>query len=400
MNAFKKSSKILWKKNKLWIVLMALFFLLFSYTLSSGAANSYVYMISWRITEEMQRVDHGNGYEDVYMGNSEAQEAKKKEMQKLGITQKDLQDLAKKSSEEDVKEEFFLKQFDLVNKGDDYKVLGAQVIKDNLVVTLAIGAVLLAFLFSSLEHITPFYRFNRSLPWAKKYDYFAKLLMGLGILLLFTAIAYSLGFLALTRSPLRNVMVYEGMWRAIRQTVVGISSLYIFIFAIGQLAGSFLGHMGLSFIGAAGLGLVQLILVGLNVIFYDGKMSWLFNLSDSFDRFLGNLPTLVQYVLRPVSGFSSMEEGVIVLAVIYGILGYFFHKNQKVENSGKFILESRIEKVVFFLAVLVTATALGAILFSGLVAINSIAIRIIGFLFFGFVSYKIYKKLFDVRIIV
>lgn len=438
MKDFKKLSKILWMRNKIWITMIIVLFLL-----TQGiSVNSGIKYMEDRILENVisldwvyENQDKTITQKDIENQYSEIQKKKtelKKELM-TGFPEDFFQEYDKKYKELAEKYNFrpdqtyndwmgdeFHYNYESIetltkeriyfyNQGinavlekspDGYKMDISQKLFNPSSIVVVI--ILLGFLLTNSESLTMYYDFTRIFPWSKSKMYFSRILFGLIIVLAAYFGSVAIKYLVWNGSNLKNIVVVNSILALGVPSVLMIIGMFLLVMSIGFVSGNVLGYFGMLLIAFLGSDLwifnaegITRLLVGNN----SGEL-WTYRLM----VWINELPQFFQVLLKPSNVFNyiGMDNrfvpgfySLFLLGIIYLILGWYWEKTKKSERSGMLIMKKSVSLYAQFFAVLTSANLMFQLVYS----ISDIRIISTGIFIVAFaLAYLFYKKLFNVRI--
>ncbi len=260
-------------------------------------------------------------------------------------------------------------------------------------------AVVLGIALTSGEHLTPFYQFSRTLPWPRWKDLMAKTLLGGLTLILLYLLMIGVNYLMLMGSSLKELFTFNYIDNIYWSLITNLST-YFFILGIGCFAGNFIGHLGMLGMGFVG---IDLYTWNFEMIYhiitrtYPGDIGMI----TRFSKQINQLPIVLRTMISPFSaaqmGGNGWAVGFLILGSIYLALGFIYHNYSNAERSGMMILNPLLSKFIFAMAVITTTAILSSMFFF----IGSTGYGVVGYLAFAlffFISYKVYRVLFKIRI--
>ena len=262
--------------------------------------------------------------------------------------------------------------------------------------TPLIFSLVLGFLFTSMEHFTPYYEFTRMLPWSKTQNYLFKI--GLGLLLTSLAYLINMGFgiLMWKTSYLSNILTFHGLGKDILLGLGRNAMFYIVVVGLGTVAGNIFGHLGMMIIGLGGPKLlVENYVMLRNIVGLEVSNRDFVYVLD------GRVRDTVFYPLYlPAEGLEYskplMVAGFLFFTIIIFVLGLFWARTARAERSGMLILKKSVSNFAFFMAVVTTLSVFGQIIDNFYDIPNFINIPICAVM--GFIFYRLYKILFNIKI--
>ncbi|MGO1580429.1 MAG: hypothetical protein ACTHWZ_03330 [Peptoniphilaceae bacterium] len=443
MRDFKEYFQILWKKNSIWLGILAILAILFqglsmNYTIkdttfyfySSVRAIEIIHdnldkdnsIINKKINEHWDTYwtdkdkiiekykDRKNGEETLNKAKSQFNEI----LEKRNYSLKDLKKYNEGASEyeyEYVKDVQILQELynfhhsyiedNHNNNYNNYNFasldLSNDVFFDGSMIFIV---VILGFLLMSMEHLTPYYEFSRMYPWSHGKTYLMKVIFGGLYILLLYIISILMKIAILKGAQLSDLFSFNIFGPSGIIHLSSIFGLYLIIMASGAISGNVLGHIGMIIISLAGIDLIRGNLIQIfETLKLNTNDGWLFVLDKKFS----NLPELLQVLLKPYLGldvyYSDYKIWYIgVVGLILFLVGYYWTLNAKAERSGMLILTKSVSKFAQFFAVLTTASLINSLFLSMMFDANSILINLAIYIILLAISYKFYKVIFKIRI--
>lgn len=445
MKEYRQLSEILWKRNRIWIIMVLALFLLSQGIIVNGDIKSFEYnvldkIVSMDVLEELldskenlneDYTSQDRFYRDVKRGtdNLKIQYANGLPKNFISEYESKFKALSEKVGYESIKDTERLHDTDWAYKEDVTYDLGGFV-EDQLyyfessffdmvyrangfhkiditqkVFVPGFGMFLtifiVGFLLTSLEHLTPYYEFTRMLPWSNTKTYFSKLLFGGTIITITYLISAALKYGLWKGSFYSDVVGINELWSKGLICILIVLGFFFIVMSLGTVSGNILGHIGMLIIGFAGIQLWIYNLLGLSYVALGDLPSdyWVFRLI----KWINQLPDYIQVILTPgaVMDFLYQPTKLIkviaffAVGIVFLILGWFWTNTNKSERSGMLLMKKPISLYAQAMAVITTSNLI-YLLFKDISGsrILSIASFGVGFL----LSYLFYKKLFNVRI--
>lgn len=442
MKTFKKTSSLVWKRNKLWIGIVLILILLLSINSSRnqtsferGASDLYA---AFQIDEAFDddgklKKDFFENYDDSFYSMVDI----KKEEFKDGIPEDYLNkvDAKYKKAMENYKEvtSYFISDNSKFNGEDSYdgtsdnyrigQILSSyyysvdtsdNFIKEggNIKFSVAskiyspkLGLLVLAFFLGlillSLDHLTSYYEFTRTLALSPTKVFVSKYIFGLIFLLLAYGITTGAQVMAYKTSVLANIVNLSPNIVELALSILSLVSFYSLVMATGALAGNFLGHMGIFLIGLLGLDLIRL-----NVLAFTNLITKADTYYRAVESFMESIPGALRPTLLPMDTLSnfgykidtSLILGYAISILVFLALGLIFTKRARGERSQMLVLAKEESLVVKVLAIFTTANLIANI--SGIFGVGilvtylSLGVFVLALIF----AYKFYNFLFSARI--
>ncbi len=444
MKEFRQLSTILWKRNRIWIIIVIALFLLSQSIVVNNEIKSFDYnvldkLVSMDVLDELLDSKENlneNTFQDRYYTEVKRGTDNLKRQYPNGLTQnliseyeskfkalsekvgyeprKDTErlhdtDWAYKENvtyniDRFVEEQLFYFEtslFDMVYRTNGFHKIDItqKVFIPGFGIFLTIFIV--GFLLTSLEHLTPYYEFTRMLPWSNTKTYFSKLLFGGTIVTTVYLISAALKYGLWKGSFYGNIIGLNELWSKGLICILIVLGFFFIVMSLGTVSGNILGHIGMLIIGFAGIQLWIYNLLGLSYVILGDLPSdyWIFKLI----KWINQLPDYIQVILTPGAVMDFLYQptssikiiACFAVGVVFLILGWFWTNTNKSEKSGMLLMKKPISLYAQAMAVITTSNLI-YLLFRDLSGnrILSIASFLIGFL----LSYLFYKKLFNVRI--
>lgn len=414
MKDFVKLSKLQWKKNSIWIILLIIATLLINtMSFKYNVKNTYD-----NITNSVTDFEY-------YLGIKDAQKKKKPEkitaeyikyggklrdrvVEKYDIipnkklVSMDSRDIDRYYSQER-KDIFYQAESSIENY--DYSIEG--ILNENPNNALFSQYTnffmipflfLLAMLLTSIEQMTNYFDFSRMLPWSKTKDFVMKIVFG--ILLALVTFGFHIGIeqVVVATSGLSEVYNLSGILLYFIRYMILYWLIFIILISAGAISGNIFGHLGMTIIIFGFLNIIVYLITTVQLIF--NGLNYQMTLMTKFEDFVKEQNPIVQHILDPLRNVNMSNDTLIGYAVIAAIvlaLGLFVVKNMKTENSGYLIVSKPIKILCQILGTLTLTSIIFAIVTSTLADYN-VYIGIVIYLFFLFASYKLFKALFNIKI--
>lgn len=446
MREFKQLSSILWKRNRIWIIMIIALFLLgqsftvnneitgYNYWITEGLASLDVLSEMWDSKESYTSGDFYN----TYYNKLQIQTREYTKKYKDGIPEDALStfDHKFKALSDEVGyeigkiEEYQNMRYNPKTDKNNLNTIDGLVIDElyqydrnvndklfradgfhKLNITKSIFnpgfgifmvMLILGFLLTSLEHLTPYYEFTRMFPWSNTKTYFSKITLG-GIIVLVThLVSAGIRYGQWKNSIYKNIIGLNQIWSEGLILILVVLGIYFMFMSIGTVSGNILGNFGMLIIGFGGIQLINYNILGLSYVVL-GDLSndyWLYK----FTNWINELPEYIRVILTPITIMDSYSYNptnnmkvfaFFAVSLVFLALGWFWTNHNKSERSGMLIMRRDVSLYAQALAVITTANSI-FMLFRNTVEsrVISIPIFIIGFV----LSYLFYKKLFNVRI--
>lgn len=257
--------------------------------------------------------------------------------------------------------------------------------------------VIIGFLFTSLDHLTSYYEFTRILPWKKEKSFIMKIVFGSLIVIGVYLVLLGINYMTWSNSAFGDKFVLNGIFIEILKKLGIYFSILSITMAVGEVSGNVLGHAGLLIIVLSGFYLIEV-----NILTFINMFKEVSNTSivRNFNSFIDN-NNILKVIYFPLNGLVSNITTEIITFFAVGIvflgLGILFTRISKAERSGMLIQNKYISKYAEILAIISTANLLSAIFGITMGNYGSI-LRIAIFVIVALLSYKFYKLLFNVRV--
>ncbi len=417
MKDFKKASILLLKRNGFWIILSLLAVLIFTFFATNDSIED---ITNWygNAFYGIEQAAQGQLDASVYYKGGYEDKIKAKYPKKLPAevfeTYDDLYEQAEKIYNDNIDSEdyqdlnYAIKDYERLrfNKDENSYSYIESSFKDGQVVLarqeyavinlVLFFGLILGFLFTSMEHFTPYYEFTRMLPWSKTKTYFSKL--GLGTLLVTLAYVVLVGFSVLLwqTSYVSNLLYTGGLLKTL---ALGLGKNILFftvVVGLGTVAGNIFGHLGMMVIGLGGPVLLTTdykILKDMLGLGLD-KMDPIFKFEDLIEN------KFYYPLYAPIEGLfynkDQMLVGFAIFSLIIFALGLYWTSTAKAERSGMVLLKKSVSHFAFFMAV-VTSVAFFGQIFNTFVNTRGLIMLPI-YAVIGFIFYKLYKIFFNIKI--
>lgn len=222
-------------------------------------------------------------------------------------------------------------------------------------------AFAMALMFTSMEFLTNFHDFTGSYPWSRGKTFFAKTVLGLGLLLLFWAITAFLRYRFYEGLPWREFILYKDVTRQAIYAVAQLVGNFLLMMGIGAFAGNFLGHLGLMIVVYGGVYFYLYLIGEMISIFQLGK--GLLGVVEQLLQKIDHLPELVKTLLSPANAISYEPQfmaalGIVLVGIMWFVFGTIYVGRIHGERKKLFVLEPRLSKFAEILGVLTSASML------------------------------------------
>lgn len=415
MKDFKKASILLLKRNGFWLLLSLLVVLIFTFFATNGSIEGKIHWYA-NTLNGIEQAAQGEFDGSYYIKADFVEKLKAKYPKKLPAEIfKDYDDLYNQAweiyndnieSDEYREIKYALNDYDTLRFNlnensyrtsqfkDGHVVLAEQ---EYAVINLVLFfGLILGFLFTSMEHFTPYYEFTRMLPWSKTKTYFSKL--GLGALLVTLAYVVLLGFSVLLwkTSYVSNLLYTGGLLKTLALGLGKNILFFVVVVGLGTASGNIFGHLGMMIIGLGGP-----MLLTLDYKILKDMLGLGLDKMDSIFKFEDLIENKFYYPLyAPIEGLSygkdQMLIGFAIFSLIIFALGLYWTKTARAERSGMLILKKSVSHFAFFMAVITSVAFFGQI-FNTFINTRGLIILPI-YAVIGFIFYKLYKILFNIKI--
>lgn len=430
MKDFKKLSKLLLKRNKIWLVLISILTLVVFSSSVNGVKNVIIYDTSKKLVEiEMlykkeitkEHLKPFTNFERSYYLKTLKEKYPERLPKDFNKEYNAYYDELRKIFKSQPFDFYETKEQDYFNQigNNPYSVLdgyiGLNNYNSNLVTSLRDGEVkvkndflkgditiflfivLTGFLFTSMEHMTPFYEFTRMYPWSQRKNYFMKLFLIILITILMYMITSVIYYFIWKNSYVGEIISFSGIWKSWLLLLIKYLVFAILVVTTGTLAGNIIGHGGLMIIAIFGINLVKQNIMGIKELFVNISS---YDLVFKFENYIKDTPYQAFY--NPLSSFSSdsisVISGLLALGLFYLIIGYIFSNKVKGENSGYLVTIKPVKILANVLAVFTTTFLLTSITNLFYIETNFSLIKIGIFALIFFITYKVYKVLFNIKL--
>lgn len=257
--------------------------------------------------------------------------------------------------------------------------------------------ILVGMLLTSVDHFTSYYEFTRLLPWSRGKGYVMKLAFGAIFILVVYLISLGINYGGWMNSNYVSEFVTNGITINFLKRLMEYISLLIITISLGEISGNVFGHGGLLIIVFSGLELIEyniLLIIDMFTNIFENEIVGQFN------SFIEN-NDILNTIYIPINGL--VDNNNTELFTFFGIglvflgLGYYWVRHSKAERSGMLIQNKYISKYAQILAIISTANIVSAI-FGMTLGGYEFILRIGIFIVALILSYKFYKLLFKVRI--
>ncbi len=418
MKDFKKASTLLLKRNGFWLLLTLVFVIIVSFFTANSRierfTNNYAYaLVGLEKTANEESYPYYDNYETSLdlLKEKYPDKLPKNFFDDYDNYYKKVMRIYANTADESMKDQAYnyLSEYKDIRYYDEnldpfnynYRgieqgriILGKQLAASFF--TPLIFSLVLGFLFTSMEHFTPYYEFTRMLPWSKTQNYLFKI--GLGLLLTSLAYLINMGFgiLMWKTSYLSNILTTNGLGLDILLGLGRNAMFYIVVVGLGTVAGNIFGHLGMMIIGLGGPKLlVENYVMLRNIVGLEVSNRDFVYVLD------GKIRSTVFYPLYlPAEGLDYSEPlmmaGFLFFTIIIFVLGLFWARTARAERSGMLILKKSVSNFAFFMAVVTTLSVFGQIIDNFYDIPNFINIPICAVM--GFIFYRLYKILFNIKI--
>lgn len=439
MTDYRKMFSILWKRNRIWIIMLMILSLLFISFIVKNEIASLDYSILTNVIKLDYMDKEGrllvNDYSDEYKNAYIELERRMGEVKKTypkGLPEDFLtkgdytfHKLAEKYNyqprygyNEDLKEWHYtgvesmrheeLHSYErevnskIFRDEGHYKLnISSYLFGGNFPIYLAM--LIISFLITSMEHLTSYYEFTETFPWSKTRTYFSKLLFILTLALILFALTVGLKYMVWSTSLYKNLMGLDKVLKIGLNSLMGFFGYILIFMGLGTVAGNILGHIGMLIIGILGVRLWLINIRALSDVIFGGDIihhdHWIYRPEKAFD----NLPQFIKVLLSPLESYNYSDrffayinnQAIFVVGLALMILGLFWANFNKSERSGMLIMRKNVSLYAQVLAVLTTTNAI-YLISRGMTSGRILELAVFGIAFL--LSYLFYKKLFKVRI--
>ncbi|MGO3018251.1 MAG: hypothetical protein ACTIH2_03775 [Anaerococcus sp.] len=414
MKDFVKLSKLQWKKNSIWIILLIIATLLI---------NTMTFR--YNVKETYNNITISVSDFEYYLGIKGAQKKKKPEkisveyikyggkLRDRVVKKYDIIPNERLSSmdSKDVDRYYSKERKDIFYKAessiDNYDYNIEKILNENPNNALFSQYTnffmvpflfLLAMLLTSIEQMTNYFDFSRMLPWSKTKDFVMKIVFGLLLVLVTFGVHIGIEQVVVGTSGLSEVYNLTGILLYFVRNMLLYWLIFIIFISAGAISGNIFGHLGMAIVV---FGFFNIITYLISVI-KNGvlKIGVMYDIIDSFHKFVEKQHPIIKQVLDPL-GESYIDNnfliGYAIIAIIVFALGLLVVKNMKTENSGYMIVNKPIKILCQSMGILTLTSIIFTIVTSTLADYN-VYIGIGIYVFFLFASYKLFKALFNIKI--
>ncbi len=414
MKDFKKLFKLQWKKNAIWLILLIIGSLLIntltfkSYTndIYRGLTNSVESFEESLDIKKDKRIKKPKEIDKSYIEYGD--KLRDKLVEKYGIIPNE----ELMSMETDEIDKYYAKDRSMEFNTIDSKVANYDVRRDQLLNSNSENNLfsqytnffifpflfILAMLLTSIEQMTNYFDFTRMYPWSKTKDFAMKLVFGLLLTLVVYLLHIGIEQVMMKTSGLAKLYTSSGLARFFVKELILYWIFFVIFISTGAMSGNVFGHFGLNIIA---FGLFELSVFDISTIqtVLNG-LDYGPTIMTGFNEFLAKQEGVLLYFLSPLRDFNLSNEMLIahgIIAALVFILAYFIVKHMKTENSGYMVINRPLKIISQTLASLTLTALIFNIVTSTFVDYN-VYIGIVLYLFLLFVSYKLFKALFNIKI--
>lgn len=422
MRDFKRLSKILWMKHRIWIVLFLALVLLLSIFESYTALKmegeryiGYIQRVEWIYNNKDKEFKSPMEYEDAkYAAEGRFYAGEEYFKLEKELTKERIQEANDKWKE--LAKEYGYKrgerQVDEVHKASAYSVRDT-IYRDIYLIdtkyhpffvgyyfgsfSMFLVTLLFGFLLTSLENLTAYYEFANTFPWSRGKNYLMKFSFGLIILAGVYIVTTIIGHAIWSTSMAAALSDTGGILRGYFFRFLQIFAFYCFVFGVGELAGNFIGHIGLLIIAMTSTKLIQFIIGQILHIVGRG------DIEAAMGNFIEKVTSIwpIGILHFPGDYFSQPYPRVLLILTLMGLflvgLGYWSSEHSAKERTGYVVKNKNFSKVVMILALLTTAVIVTAII-TGTFYVETKGLTVLIFILSTLISYFFYRFLFKVKI--
>ncbi len=430
MRDFKRLSKILWMKHRIWIVLFLALVLLLSIFESYTALKmegeryiGYIQHVEWIYNNKDKEFKSPMEYDDAkYAAQRTFYEEEEHCKLEKELTKERIQEANDKWKE--LAKEYGYKrgerQVDEVYNASAYSVRDT-IYRDIYLIdikyhpffessgfagnvgyyfgsfSMFLVTLLFGFLLTSLENLTAYHEFANTFPWSRGKNYLMKFSFGLIILAGVYIVTTIIGHAIWSTSMAAAVSDTGGILRGYFFRFLQIFAFYCFVFGVGELAGNFIGHIGLLIIAMMSTKLIQFI-IG-QILYIVGRH----DIAAAMGNFIGKVTSVwpIGILHFPGDYFSQPYPRVLLILTLMGLflvgLGYWSSEHSAKERTGYVVKNKNFSKVVMILALLTTAVIVTAII-SQTFYLETTGLSVLIFILSTLISYFFYRFLFKVKI--
>lgn len=434
MRDFLRLSKILWMKHRVWIVLFFAFTLFLSFSGTVQDAKDIDFQIEqtlidieWLHEVKDKKFGSADQFWDSEMKSHDAIAQRVNGFKVNGAFPKEVIDEAMKKYEElaaqigytagDI-EAYREIQY---NPSDDYTAerlfkervvfndpMLNQSFPNGIVNTYSTGVLesilpmlfavaFFAFLLTSAENFTAYREFTNTFPWSRQKNYWMKFIFGTILLTVLFALAMGGSYLLWRNNPYYAFTQQFQVFQPIAMAYVLMMILYVFAYGTGEIAGNFLGHIGMMIIALCGPKIIRFIVGGTLDTF--GFHSVATAISDAIEVFRRN--EIFDVIYYPISYLNTYKWPLIVLlfaiACIYLAIGAWTVSTQAQERTGYLVKSRGLSRVVQWIAVLTTTMILHSFMTLFIYDVGSV-VSILFFALAFVMSFVFYKSMFKLKI--
>ncbi|MDY3006869.1 hypothetical protein HV819_09755 [Anaerococcus sp. AGMB00486] len=411
MTDLKKQGQILLKRNGFWILLTFLLALLFTGIIQNNSLDSTHSTLIANANDLNLMGETGRKYSlDTRIDKKFFDENEKlyEELSEKYEVDKYKDFDYNEASEKEQKEfdEYNLKNGEYLSSLKSYKFTKEGLLFNrDMYMFDGLGIVLvlaLAFLFTSMEHATSYYEFSKMYPWSRKKDFLMKVLIGSGIIFIFSILSSILSYMIISTSNFDILKIGLGFIPAILKNIIYLLVMFVIFMSTGILAGNVIGHFGLSVMFLFFLDLLDLIFANIKNIF-TGGFEWEGGIYSIIDRIFpeGNrINTVIRTILRPINEFdrtNASRLGLLIFSIIVFFIALSLIDRLKTENSGIMIMIKPIEILAKVMITLLVASY-GTLIFQNSVFDGFSIVNIFIFIILTYVFIKIFNILFKLKL--
>lgn len=392
MNNFNKVSRIILRKNSIWLILLSILFILGTYFSADTMKNSQIRGLI-RFIESTNAVKDGP---EVYLDKGNMHEYKPDNFYKnydMNKLQKELNEaipLAKETAKRYEKElekfhndemdyydesaDFYYELYfltrtydlekDFILENGNYKYNGSEFIFNSYGELFAM-AIVFSLLFMSLEHLTSYYKFTQIYPWKKTETFVSKIVLTLILLLGLYIISMLIKYGVFIKSDANSIITLANIPMEILISIMIVSAFVFITMGIGAVAGNFIGHLGLMIIVFGGYMLIRANLELLYRLITDAPNQMrLITKIDDFIRARGDWLEVLTTPIAIVDVYGiklTSALAFLVVGIVFLTLGYWWTKHSHNERSGLIAMRPEVSIYAQILATSTTALTIWGI---------------------------------------
>lgn len=414
MKNFRKLSKLLWKRNSIWIILLFVATLLINTLTFRNEINSTYDSLTTSVSDlenslgikesdkrekpkkiDKDYIEYGTNLRDRVVKKYDIKPSKE-------ISSMD-SDKIDNYFDLDRNDMFYeadsaVNTFDynleaILNENPDTSIFSPYT---NLFMFAFI--FVLAMLMTSIESMSKYYDFTRSFPWSKTKDFLMKIVFGLILTALVYLVHIGVEEVIVGSSGLSEIYNMKGLLIYFARDLLLYLLVFVIFMGAGLASGNILGHFGMNIVIFGFFRIVSYIISVFQIMIRGLDTSNI--MIDKFDEFKNGQSPLVNHFLDPLMKMDSSVDMLIaygLIALIVLVLGIFISRKLKTENTGYMIVNTPLKILCMVLAVF-TLTSIVFIIVSNAFIDYNVYVGIGFYLFFLFASYKLFKTLFNLEI--